>query len=228
MNGSIRISLNEGLSLATDHQIAIAYVEKEGKRRIQEIRSIEATKLFSLDSEKEEERTLFCPGTLLIDPISCRLILCGKGGEQVFFDDGMGEMYADRVEVEYNWEKRKAIPKKIFLEGNVRLHNRFDGNREGSRSILHLALANQVEYWPEQGEMVLKGIPGERVLCIDRVNRVEMSAPAFHMRYDPCSKKEVIEGVGDVRFTFLEKEWQIWKRHFSSDEGRSKGKGSGV
>ena len=66
--------------------------------------------------------------------------------------------------------------------------------------------------------MVLSASEGNRVLLFDKVNNIQMSAPSLKIQHDPSSQKELIKGMGDVRFTFLEKELAQVKQHFKQKD----------
>jgi hypothetical protein len=127
-------------------------------------------------------------------------------GKQVFFEDETGDMYADRICLNYEWKEKKLIPSAIFLEGRVKILNRFDGHLKESGTVLQQALADRVNYDPISQEIILTAFEGNRVLVFDKVNRVQMSAPSLRIRKEKNGRKNSIQGIGDVRFTFIEKE----------------------
>lgn len=236
LKGNVDISQNKNLHVKTGHEISIFQGNLKGKRILRSIRSPEKTDLEYVDALKGNTRRIYSPGPLLIDHERQEMTLTGilDGSEpteeknQVYFEDVLGEMYADLVRILYHWEGSQLVPKQVIMEGHVRLLNRFDGHVEEAGSVLHYALADRVEYSPEQQEMVLTASEGNRVLFFDQVNNMQMSAPSLTIRQDPASKKEMIKGIGDVRFTFLEKELAQFKQHFkqkdSSREGAEHGK----
>gem|GEM_PF-2128159 len=131
-------------------------------------------------------------------------------GEVRVFQKGLlnlkTDINADRVCLSYQSENQQFIFKKITLEGDVCLMSRPDGSIKESGLISHCALADRVECFPEEREMILTGENGNRVLFFDQVNHVQMSAPSLKVHEDMTTKKETIQGLGDVRFTFLERE----------------------
>jgi hypothetical protein len=68
--------------------------------------------------------------------------------------------------------------------------------------------------------MTLAGVNGNRVLFFDKVNNVQMSAPSLKVRHDSSTQKDSIQGLGDVRFTFIEKELEQLKEHFRLEESQ--------
>jgi hypothetical protein len=145
----------------------------------------------------------------------------GDKNHQVFIEDALGELYADTVFIKYASENSRLVPLKMTLKGHVRLINRFDGHIEESGSILHYAVADYVEYMLGPQEVLLLGEDGNRVLFFDVVKNIQMSAPGLKVKHNLSNKEKKgspqgmsIQGMGDVRFTFIEKELDQLKSHF--------------
>ena len=230
LKGDVEILQNGTLQIQTDQEISIVQSNINGKRALRFIQSPENTQISYLDaSQKENTHRIHCPGPLTIDHEKFEMVLRGsenslgqlQDGGQAYIEDVLGDMYADLIRVHYHWKGSRIDPEKIILEGHVRLVNRFDGHLEESGSILHYALADHVEYFPKKQEMALRCLEGSRVLFFDKVNNVQMSAPSLKLRRDAVSKKEILQGEGDVRFTFIEKELAQLKQLFKlSDSSR--------
>lgn len=228
LKGQVEVNQNNALRISTDREFSISQAMENGKRTLRFFHSPENTFLSYVDLQKGNTHKIHCPGPLNINHETQLMTLEGLKssenvqGRQVQIDDVLGEMHADHVHFNYKWENQQLVPGKIVLEGQVRLINRFDGHLEESGSILHYALADRVEYFPEQRELILNGTDGQRVLFFDKVNNVQMSAPSLKVRHDPATNKESIQGLGDVRFTFIEKELDQIKRHFPLENGQKK------
>jgi hypothetical protein len=136
----------------------------------------------------------------------------------VYFEDSGGDMYADHVQISYEWNNQQLIPTKIILNGNIKLMNRFDGHSQQINSILHYAMADQVEYFPHLQKVILSGQNGHRVLFFDKVNNVQISAPAIKIQKNKEDNKFSVQGIGDVRFTFIETELSQFKERFNLDQ----------
>ncbi len=222
LTGDVNITQNGSLHIHTDHELLISQAIVNDKRVLKFLQSPENTYIDYTDTQKGNTHRIHCPGFFSIDHERQEMVfqglkdISGKNNEelQVYIEDVLGEMYADRVRIHYTWEERQLVPARTILEGHVRLMNRFDGHVEETGSVLHYALADVVEYFPKQQEMVLKGSNGNRVLFFDKVNNVQMSAPSLKVIHDTTTKKEIIQGLGDVRFTFIEKELEQLKQHF--------------
>lgn len=231
LTGDVDLHQNDALHLFTDHELTLSQVMEEGKRTLRAIRSPQNTHISYVDPQKGHVRKIHCPGPFSINHETQEMSMRGslisddereKDRHQVHIDDVLGEMYADRVDVQYAWVEGKIIPGKMVLDGHVRLMNRFDGHIEEAGSILHYGLADRVEYFPKEHEMVLTCREGGRVLFFDKVNNVQMSAPSLKVRHDPKTKKESIQGVGDVRFTFVERELDKLKSYFDMESKGAK------
>jgi hypothetical protein len=230
LKGLVKITQNGTVHVETDREIAIVQALVNGKRTLRSIQSPAKTQIFYVDVQKGNTHKMNCPGPLIIDHERQNMLLHGLSNlsgemdesQQVYIEDVLGDMYADRVQINYAWEDRQLVPDKIILEGRVRLLNRFDGHLEESGSILHYALADRVEYLPKQHEMTLASSKGSRVLFFDKVNNVQMSAPSLKVRHDVTTRKDSIQGLGDVRFTFIEKELEQLKQRFRLEESAEK------
>ena len=228
LKGQVNITQNGTVHVQTDHEISIIQALVNGKRTLRSIQAPGKTQISYLDVQKSNTHKINCPGPLIIDHEGQEMIFQGLSdpsgqvdeSQQVYIEDVLGEMYADRVQMNYIWQERQLVPEKIILEGNVRLLNHFDGHLEESGSILHYALADRVDYLPKQHEMILAAAKGNRVLFFDKVNNVQMSAPSLKVRHDTATQKDSIQGLGDVRFTFIEKELEQLKQRFRLEESQ--------
>ena len=79
---------------------------------------------------------------------------------------------------------------------------------------MQYALADELEYQPHSQEIVLKAQEGNRVLFFDKINGVQMSAPGLKIHHDSMKRKDTVQGIGDVHFTFVEKELEQLKKRF--------------
>lgn len=230
LKGAVDISQNGSLHVQTDHEMTIVQTNFKDKRTLSLIQSPVNTQISYTDVKGITHRIL-APGALTIDHEKQEMTLQGAADRtgqpdekrQVYIEDLMGDMYADSVRICYHWEGSRIEPEKIILEGNVKLLNRFDGHVDESGSILHYALADIVEFSPKQNEMSLGCSDGNRVLFFDKVNNIQMSAPSLKVRQDTASGKEMIQGEGDVRFTFIEKEIAQLKQRFKLGDSSTEG-----
>lgn len=222
LNDKVKISMDGLGELATNKEIRIDHHSIENQKKIRSIMSLEATELSYTDEEKNIHK-LICQGPLIIDHEHRHIVLesphDGSGkvleGMQVLLEDILGDMYADKVKCDYDDSSKSLTPLKITMEGNVKIQNRFDGHVQESGSILQYTLSDFVEYFPQKKEMILTGKNGGRVLFYDKVNNIRMSAPSLKIRRDANSPNGSVQGVGDVRFTFIEREFDKLRAFFN-------------
>ncbi|CUI16043.1 hypothetical protein PNK_0412 [Candidatus Protochlamydia naegleriophila] len=226
LKGHVSVKQDEIAQIDTEHEVIIYQAQVDGKKALRSIVSPQETTMSYQDKMKELTHKILCHGQLVVDHE--RLITTMQSpkdelgsiqlDKQVYFEDALGDIYADQVQLFYAWKDRELVPAKIVLEGHVKLLNRFDGHFQESSSILQYALADHVAYFPITQEIVLSGQNGNRVLFFDKVNNVQMSAPALKIRRDEQNQKSSVQGIGDVRFTFIEKELNQLRQRFSLDE----------
>lgn len=216
----VDITQNHSLHIQTNYEIFIAQAIVEQKKTLRFLRSPHETRISYSDAKKDVNHKIYSPGPFIIDherqemTMQSLILPSINETQQVYIEDMLGEMYADRVVLYYQWQNNQLVPEKMILEGNVKIMNRFDGHRDEVGSILHHALADRVECFPKHQEMLLTSTAGNRVLFFDKVNNIQMSAPSLKVRHDSTTQKEIIQGLGDVRFTFIEKELEQFKAHF--------------
>lgn len=137
------------------------------------------------------------------------ITMTSSPGKQIFLEGELGEIYTDTLRLTYQTNDGKRTPTKLILSGHIQILNRYDQNLKTSGSVLQSALADELEYNPETKEMVLTASQGQRVLYSDQINGIQMSAPSIKINL--ATQKPVIQGQGDVRFAFMEKELEHLK-----------------
>lgn len=194
--------------LTTDNELRL--IQDKDKKELKEIESNGKTCL------KRNNQELICYGQLHVDHVNLFVTMDSplsengsiEEGKQVFLDDPQGQIYADRVTLKYGLNGKVVVPEKIILEGHVRMSN--------SRSEKEqYALADRVDYFLETEEMIFKADEGKRVLFYDHANELQVSAPGLKITRDKTTHKETIKGIGDVRFSFVEKEFEQLREKFS-------------
>jgi hypothetical protein len=143
---------------------------------------------------------------------------------QVFFEDDKGEIHADKVFIKYEEVGKKIIPARIVLEGNLRIENHFENFADAKKENQYI-LAHRVDFIPQTSEMIFKAEKGKRVLLYDKGNNLQVSAPRLKIIRDKSVKKETLQGIGDIRFNFIENELDQFRRQFSFEK-KMPGKGN--
>lgn len=222
LQGHVHVQHPDLGELQTAHAVHIKQQIINGKKAVQSLTFPEGTELTYVDAKREINHRIICYGPLEIDHEHGRIKMSSPvdaqgqvvEGKQAYFEDLMGDIYADQVEFSYEATDQGLMPLTLAMQGNVKMFNRFDGHIQESGSVLQYALADRVDYCLKNQEMTLASHLGHRVLFYDQVNNFKMSAPALKIRRDQQSQKESIQGIGDVRFTFMEEEFKELKQRF--------------
>lgn len=225
LQGQIMIN-QEGIGQIVNNNKVNIYRYGLGRRKyLKRIDSPGETVLKYADKSNGAWHTLTSYGSLCVDHENLQTILespRGINGEvledkQVYFEDRLGEIYADRAVISYDYINHAIVPAKLTLTGNVKILNRTAADEQDRGKFLQYALTDHLEYFPLKNKMHLKG-NGHRVLFFDKANNVKVSAPALRILRDPDSKKDSIQGFGDVRFSFIEEELEELRKHFNLPE----------
>jgi len=131
------------------------------------------------------------------------------GKPQVTYKGTLGEIYADRAQVDYQEIEGKLEATKVTLFDNVRLVNM--GSEE--KPAFQYALADEVYYFPQEQVTVLES-KQSKVLFYDKLRDMQLSARTVRAHRDPVTHKESVQGVGDVRFVFGPEELEKIKQRF--------------
>lgn len=226
LKDNVVVSQNGMGKLKTDHEVYLIQEVIDGRKQLSFIESLSDTTLIYTHLDKNLEYTLNCYGGLCVDHKKLEANLKspkddnGKylKNKQVLFQDNRGEIFADELQIIYGMENQTIYPEKIILTGNVRVLNYLSPSNEKTSSVLQYALADTIEYFPRTEEMLFKANENRRVLFYDKANNLEVSAPALKLKRDIDTKKQSIQGLGDVRFSFIEKEFQQMRKRFSFDK----------
>ena len=219
LKGNIHVSYHTLFHFETPYDVIITQKTVDGKKTLHRIEALKEVDFFYCDPLTTKKRKVHCPGSFIfIYPERTLMFEMEKqeGAHQVFIEDAWGEMYADRIQLHYDWKNERLTPENLLLEGNVKLLNRFDGHTQETGSILQYALADKVEYALIKNEILLSSYGKERVLFFDKVNKLQMSAPSLKITYKIGEQHPIIQGIGDVRFTLIEKEFEQIKEQFRS------------
>lgn len=173
------------------------------------------------NEDKDLNLVLECPGQLEIDLPGRRAVLkCAhKSGEQieeaeqVFFQDHLGKVYSDEAVINFDWVDGTPHIRTIALQGHVKMIH-----RQGA--LMQYALADTVDIdYPVQ-EMFLRAFPEKRILLYDKINNLEVSAPALKVKRDITTGKHSYQGTGQVTFRFAEEEFRQMKKRFQLEKNK--------
>lgn len=209
--------------LETSKELRFFQTGTNGRKMLRSIETIGDTVLTCRDEDKNLCHTLACSGPVKVDHVKletrlyavCDLQGAVPEGNQIFFKDAYGEIYADRALVKYAMDDQTPILRKIILAGNVRIISHKPAEADEEAAVLQYALADRVDYIPHTKEMIFKALyQGHRVLFFDKANNLQVSAPALKVTRDKAAKQETVQGMGDVRFSFIESEFQQLRQRF--------------
>jgi hypothetical protein len=230
LKGDVHLILDNAIEVKTPYELVLVQGEINGRTTIHTVTAPQLTEVIFNDLEKEVQHKIHCPGRMIIDHRQCCITFENDRDHapdsndettqrnQVTLENNYGEMFADRVEINYFSDGHQTYPVKVILTGAVRLINRFNGHLQEVGGILHYAMADRLEYHPITQEMILSSPEGNRVLFFDKVNNVQMSAPSLIVNKDKQTQRETVRGIGDVRFTFIERELKQLKRYFQLED----------
>lgn len=217
--------------LTNDKELKLIQNSVNGKKQLATIESEGKTVLTRVEENKNQSHTLTCYGKMVADHANLQISMDSpkdeKGNiaenEQVFFEDPIGVIHADKMKMEYEIVNKSIVPKKLILEGHVKMLNNYAANGETTSPLVQYALADVVEYNPQSKEMMFssKG-KGKRVLFYDKANDLQVSATALKIKRDEVTKKDSVKGIGDVRFCFIEHEFEQLRERFALDKFKEK------
>ncbi|MBA2728822.1 MAG: hypothetical protein H0U49_11700 [Parachlamydiaceae bacterium] len=224
LSKNVSVDIQNKGTLTTDCELEIHYQNINGKRQLRSIESNGHTTLSSPEKQEGHFHFLYCFGRFFVDhdkmittfdsPTNEQGITAL--GKQVVFRDSLGEMHADKLTLYYQNIEGKISPSRLIAEGNVYLLDRKGTPANQDASLIHYALADRVKYEFESKEALFTASKKKRVLFYDKTNNLQISAPALKLKRDGGNNKESIQGIGDVRFSFMENEVQQLKARFET------------
>lgn len=229
LQGNAVVSHSDMGTFKSDRELRMYYSGVKGKKQLRSIESDGHSILCHKEAPKQYCHWLTCDGKMIVDHEKMQVLLQspldlqGKTytGKQVFYYDHLGEVQADRATIYYQNSGGKLTVSKLTLEGNVYIvdHKGMLDANGGENKPLHYALADFVEYTPHNKQMYLNSQSGQRVLFYDKINQLQVSAPALRITRDQQTKKEAVKGYGDVRFHLLNTELEKLFRGREHDKG---------
>lgn len=214
LRGHVRLQQKGMGTLTTEETLKVVQRVIEKKKQLQSIESTGMTQL------KSETHCLTCHGKVFVDHIQLMATFESPSeGPQVFFENERGQIHADRAQLYYALADKGIVPQKVILEGNVKIENT-------QAAAVQYALSDRVEYLPSSLEMQLLSSQGNRVLFYDKANDLQVSAPGIKIKRDPVTQKDAIKGIGNVRFSLIEREFEQLREKFSLKGEKEKEKES--
>lgn len=127
-------------------------------------------------------------------------------GLQLYYEEGEMGVFADKATVEYTETQHAFSPVSLALKGNVKIF---------SKTKDRLGVADRLTYNPTTRTFILGADPGKRVIFVNDLENLRISAQEIHITEDPATKKQVVKGVGHVQLALSSEEEFILNKHFS-------------
>ncbi len=205
-SGYSRLEQKEKMIFFNDDHIDFFY-DKEGLTSIKT-----AGKSRLLGNKKLQSDCFFITeGDICVDHrLGC--VNIGSTRNQIVFKGNIGEVSGDYLSLYYSLGEAGFIPEKILIRDNVKFM--------GPDNAKQFALADLIEYSKITGEWKLQAKSNGKVLYYDKINNMQMSAPGVLYKKGTGLEKDIIQGSGNVRFRFMERELDLLKKRFNLSEER--------
>ena len=135
--------------------------------------------------------------------------------KQVIYSNKTGQIYGNTISLEYGCAENGVAVNKILIDGNVRIINKLIDSEGNSNDVSKYILADFAEYNPENNSVLLKSNGDKNVLLLDRLNDLQVSSKAISIDLTDGRGRESVQGLGKVRFSFSEKEYEEFKNNFN-------------
>lgn len=226
LRDDVHVTLKGVGTLTNPHEVRIYREMMEGRKQLRLMDCIGPSTIAYQDALKGDNYILTTYKRLSLDrrimqahlesPIDASKKVIEN--QQVYFAGPLGDIYADDVIVYYKEIDKQLVPLKVLLKGDVWMLKRTSADVEDPGKIVQFALSDRVEYDMTSKEMLFLANYGKRVLFFDKGNNLQVSAPSVKVKRDSDTQKDVVQGIGDVRFSFIEKEFDLLQKRFGASE----------
>lgn len=221
LSDDVAICSNGIGKLTNPREIRIYRQLLNGKKQISLIESIGESRLDYKDEKNNSDYVLITHEKFTLDPQKNQAHFASPrddsgnvvSDKQVHFIDPSFEIFADDAFINYKEVDKKMSPTNIFLIGNVCLIGKASDDAEAK--YVKFAIADRVDYDIPTQEMIFSSENKKRVLFFDKTNNLQISAPSVKVKRNLTTKKDAIQGIGDVRFSFIDKEFNQLKKRFN-------------
>jgi len=134
--------------------------------------------------------------------------------KQIIYNTTTSTVRADTMTIFCDMNEKIMTPQSIAIEGNVKIFNKGSLRPGDTTPVLQYAIADSVEYSSDMKHLTLRAQENKRVLFLDRINNMQMSANAIEITKN-SNEMESIRGIGTTRFTFNEEEFIQLKEQFN-------------
>ncbi|HEV8051092.1 MAG TPA: hypothetical protein VGP47_01255, partial [Parachlamydiaceae bacterium] len=226
LSGGVQLAQQGFGKLQTANDVRLLMTVVGGKKVLRGMETTGEATLTYVDKDTGLDHVLKSYGSLRIDHLKMETKLQSpenadgsvNEGQQVFYKDSKGELHANKVFVKYDYVDKKIVPVRIVLQGDVKITNNLERSEKDKTISSQYILADRVDFIPQTKLMIFKADKGQRVLLFDKGNNLEVSAPGLKIVRDIATRKETIQGIGDVRFSFVENEFERIRHRFTFDK----------
>lgn len=208
----VKIVFEKKLHFRGAHKVLLKRGSEESGPTLGNLKAEGELEFEEVDDQNNVLRSILHIQSLMIDNDSRLIFLESSSNQQILIKDSLGHLRADQVKIHYTHQEGKIEILQIVLEGHIKIEKFCEKTEDITQSIV----ADLVEFFPQQNTMLLYGKNDREVLLEDALNKIRLSAPGLKISYDPLINKEVITGLGLVRFLFIEQEFQMMKQSFES------------
>lgn len=212
-------AFNQGLGELRNDQVIMVYLDPSQAKPVVSRMTLDGHTQCAVVMHGSDKRTLTTYGPVVIDHLAGTATFEKPADTapepQIVMTSSNGELHSDCLTIGYQ-SVENAAPTVTLVEAYGNVYLRGSVNRVPDSSSTQFALCDKLAYWPAEQRTVLSSKPG-RVAIMDKSNGLAVSAPAVELRRDPNTHKETVKGLGDVRFSLLDREYQRLKERFSRD-----------
>jgi len=200
-------------TITGDKTIRFYQREQFGKYVIQSIETEGKTTLKSTGASEAHALTSF--GTLTLD--RDLLLLTGTSpkidgivplDQQLIFKKGDLTLFADDATLEYSICQMELQPTAVDLSGHVRLLS------SDPETPFRCGYADDVRFNPQTKRIRLVAKPGSQVLFWHEEQNLKLSAQEIVITPDSQTGKDIIKGIGNVRFSFNDEQQEMLQKLF--------------
>jgi hypothetical protein len=213
LTGAVHIEEENVGDISTNEELHLVYAQKEKKRVLKTIETKGKTVMHY------GARTLISHGPIYLDRDALTVAIKSPMTsdhvaleEQICFQEADIKIYGDKAHMEYSLFDGFIHPVSILLKDNVRLFS------ENTNQQKRFGLADRLTYSPTTRTFILTATPGKKVLFQNEEDGMSVSAQEVHITYDPETKQEKIQGVGNVQLKFSSEEINLLKKMFPTHE----------
>lgn len=140
----------------------------------------------------------------------------GTQDQQLRLSTEWGTLKGDDLQILFEKKEGQHVLSSCFLTGHVSIRNRFSELSQTEGILDQYILADSLRFFPESRQWIISANPSRRVLFYDAVHGMEVSAPEAGIHFGDAGLPE-IQGFGDVRFSFQQKELNRLKKRFPNN-----------